>query len=76
MESDESQIPRSARLDFTLKSSKQVAELPDYIELMEECDIYINTVKCELKQKILKVLNMEIKTLQTQILEHFVKGIF
>ena len=76
MELDPSLIPRSARLDFTLKSSKKVEELPDYIKLQEETNIYILAVKENLKARILLTTEMEIKSLRQEILEHFVKGIF
>ena len=76
MELDQSLIPRSARLDFTLKSSKKVEELPDYIQLKEDTEIYLRTVKENLKARILVATSLEIKSLRQEILEHFVKGSF
>ena len=73
---DASLFSRSARLDFTLKSSKKVEELPDYIQLNEETNIYILAVKENLKARILMITEMEINSLRKEILEHFVKGIF
>ena len=76
MELDQSLIPRSARLDFTLKSSKKVEELPDYIQLKEETEIYIKAVKQNLKARIIVATKLEIKALRKELLEHFVKGSF
>ena len=76
MDLDPSLVPRSARLDFTLKASKKVEELPDYIQLKEETEIYIQAVKGNLKARILVATEIEITSLRTEILEHFVKGLF
>ena len=76
MDLDPSLVPRSARLDFTLKASKKVEELPDYIQLKEETEIYILEIKGNLKTRILAVTEMEINFLRQEILEHFIKGLF
>ena len=76
MDLDPSLVPRSARLDFTLKASKKVEELPDYIQLKEETEIYILETKGNLKTRILAVTEMEINFLRQEILEHFIKGLF
>ena len=76
MELDPSLFPRSARIDFTIKSSKKVEELPDYIQLKEETEIYVREVKENLKARILVAADLEITSLRQEILEHFVKGSF
>merc|ERR1740136_506709 len=75
MELDNKLFPCSAWLAFTLHTSKKFEELSDYLELQEETDVYITTVKQELKTRILKVTDMEITALRTDILKHFVQPI-
>ena len=45
MKLDNELFPRSTRLAFTLRTSKKAEELSDYLELQEETDVYIDTVK-------------------------------
>ena len=76
MELDPSLFPRSARIDFSLQASKKVEELQDYIQLKEDTNIYILSVKENLKARILATTALEISTLRKEILEHFVKGLY
>ena len=76
MELDPSLFPRSARIDFTLQASKKVEELQDYIQLKEDTNIYILSVKDNLKARILAATAIEISALRKEILEHFVKGLY
>ena len=53
MESDESIVPRSARVEFNLSAPKHIQELPDYIALLEHTQKDIDEVQKTFKKRIL-----------------------
>lgn len=59
METDESYIPVSARLNFKLQAWKTAEALPEYTALVTETSDYIKTVQLQLKEQILKNVRLE-----------------
>jgi len=60
-------IPNSARINFKLKSNKKVEESPEFKTYTEETNAALIKFQADLKAQVQKVVELEIKTTETQI---------
>ena len=63
MEKDEDYIPGSARVKFSLSIVKEAGELPEFLELKQDCEDYVKEIHQGLKKRIIKCAKLERKTL-------------
>ena len=64
---DEDLIPRSARIKFVLSTSKLAEADQGYLDLKEETEVLVAGFQKALKEKIIKVAQVEVKLLRLQI---------
>jgi hypothetical protein len=67
LQDDDELIPRSARIKFTLTTSKLAEADPGYTGLKEETETLVLDFQKSLKTKIIKVTELEVKLLRAQI---------
>ena len=70
MESDDTIIPRSARLNFELSVPKSISELPDFITLMELTNSDVEKMKTQLRQRIFESLQIMVKFYTDELRDH------
>ena len=70
MESDDTIIPRSARLNFELSVPKSISELPDFIALQELTNSDVEKIKTLLRQRIFESLQIMVKFYTDELREH------
>ena len=76
MESDESIVPCSARIEFTLSAPKKIQELPDYVALLEQTQNDVHEFCKKFKQRILQSLAIEIVALRAELVEHLAHAFY
>ena len=75
MEDDAEFIPRSARTNFEFRVNKEVEDCPEFVAINAETTDIINDFQMSLKQQIMKVLDIEVKLLQSHMYTNLVKQI-
>ena len=72
---DDDFIPRSARIEFKFKVSKEAEADQEFTDLLETTNDIIGDCKRRLKAQIVKCIDIELKLLHQQLLENFVKNL-
>jgi hypothetical protein len=67
MESDDTFIPRSARVNFALNLSKTAEQDAEFPALKDECSRIVEETQKSLKKQIIAATNIEIKILKSDI---------
>jgi hypothetical protein len=75
MEDDEEFIPRSARIEFSYKMSKNAEEKPEFIALQEETIPLIVQIQKQLKRKVLAATKIELQVFQAEVITDLAKAI-
>ena len=75
MMTDTEFFPRSAQVNFEFYVPDIVKDSAKFKALEEETALAVTEIRKELKRKVLKCLNIEIETWQTQLQEHFASSI-
>jgi hypothetical protein len=71
IEDDVNFIPRSARVNFALSTSKLVEQDAEYTRLSDETTVIVTAFQAALKTKILDVAKLEVSALKTKIESDF-----
>ena len=75
MEDDIELIPRSARINFEFRVSKHVENCTEFVAINKETTNIISDFQIQLKQQIMKVLDLEIKQLRSHMYTNLCKQI-
>ena len=75
MEDDDTVIPRSARIKFTLNPSKAVEQTPEYAILKEETDAVISQVHNSLRLQIIKLTKQEVTAARRTLQDTFASAL-
>jgi hypothetical protein len=76
MTDDEASIPRSARVQFVLTSSKLVEEDPGYTGLKAETEALVDEFQKALRLKILAAANIELTMLRRKVTTDYATNLF
>ena len=74
-EHDNDALPRSTRLKFKLNPSKEIAELPEFLELQQETLTVVQELQLKLKKQVIKHLKLEIKAKEENLKKLFADAI-
>ena len=75
MKDDETFIPRSARINFAIKSDSKTSELETFKTLQDETTVIVNETKKKLRKKIIKSMQIEIDERTKRLLASFLDGL-
>ena len=76
MEPDDTIIPRSARLKFELSVPKCIEELPDFIQLRDECATELEQMKLSLRKRVIAALAIEVKFYAAELKEQLITALY
>jgi hypothetical protein len=75
METDDTYVPVSARVDFKLQAWKDAEELPEFTLLQTETSTLVKDIQAQLKTKIIQNIRLERTVLSASIAKHYCESI-
>ena len=75
MKDDETFIPRSARINFAIKSDSKTSELETFKALQDETNEIVKETKEKLRNKIIKSMEIEINERNKRLLASYFNGL-
>jgi hypothetical protein len=75
METDNTYVPVSARVDFKLQAWKDAEELPEFTLLQTETSTLVKDIQAQLKTKIIQNIRLDQTVLSASIAKHHCESI-